>query len=75
MALLRVCKDFETAFTVDMVGFAGGYVFGLLHAYFTVSVLRRNNASVYMAFILAGLWYLSQKKNSLPVEEKPHETH
>ncbi|MBO4211626.1 MAG: O-antigen ligase family protein [Oscillospiraceae bacterium] len=75
MALLRVCKDFETAFTVDMVGFAGGYVFGLLHAYFTVSVLRRNNASVYMAFILAGLWYLSQKKNSLPVEEKTHETH
>ena len=64
-AILRVCKDFKNAFTLDMIAFAGSYVFGLLHAYFTVSVLRRNNASVYMAFILAGLWYLSQKQKQV----------
>ena len=31
-------------------------------ACFTASVLRRNNASFYLALVLAGLWYLSQKK-------------
>ena len=64
VALYRVCRDFRTYFTVDMIGFAGAYLFGLLHAYFTVSVLRRNNASVYMALVLVGLWYLSGKKET-----------
>lgn len=61
-ALLRIIRSFKTYFTVDMIGFVGAYGFGLLHAYFTVSVLRRNNASVYMALVLAGLWYLSRKE-------------
>ena len=64
VALYRVIREFKTYFTVDMIGFAGAYLFGLMHAYFTVSVLRRNNASVYMALVLAGLWYLSRKKES-----------
>jgi hypothetical protein len=64
LGLYRVIRDFKTYFTVDMIGFAAAYVFGLLHAYFTVSVLRRNNASVYMALVLAGLWYLSRKQNN-----------
>lgn len=62
LALYRVIRDFKTYFTVDLIGFAGAYLFGLMHAYFTVSVLRRNNASVYMALVLAGLWYLSRSK-------------
>lgn len=61
-ALICVLRDPKTYFTVDMVAFAGAYIFGLLHAYFTVSVLRRNNASVYMALVLVGLWYLSRKR-------------
>lgn len=62
LALCSVVKDFRRSFTAEMIGFAGAYVFGMLHAYFTVSVLRRNNASVYMALVLAGLWYLSQAR-------------
>lgn len=58
-ALLCVLREPKKSFTLDMVGFAGAYVFALIHAYFTVSVLRRNNASVYLALVLAGLWYLS----------------
>lgn len=64
LALYRVIRDFRSYFTIDMIGFAAAYVFGLLHAYFTVSVLRRNNASVYMALVLAGLWYLSRKRKA-----------
>ncbi len=64
LGLYRVIRDHKTYFTIDMVGFAAAYVFGLLHAYFTVSVLRRNNASVYMALVLAGLWYLSRKQKN-----------
>lgn len=71
LGLYRVIRDFRTYFTIDMIGFAAAYVFGLLHAYFTVSVLRRNNASVYMALVLAGLWYLSRKqKGSAPRKEE-----
>ena len=61
-ALLRVIRDFRTYFTVDMIAFVGAYVFSLLHAYFTVSVLRRNNASVYLGLVLACLWYLTRKE-------------
>ncbi len=68
-ALVCVLRDFRSYFTVDMIAFAGAYLFGLAHAYFTVSVLRRNNASVYMALVLVGLWYLSQKKEE--TERKP----
>ncbi len=69
-ALAAVIRDFKYYFTVDMVGFAGAYVFGLLHAYYTVSVLRRNNASVYMALVLVGLWYLSRKRSESRPAEK-----
>lgn len=74
LALLRVVRGFKTYFTIDMIAFAGAYVFGLLHAYFTVSVLRRNNASVYMALVLVGLWYLSQKKKAQTLPESKEET-
>ena len=70
-ALIRIIRHFKTYFTLEMVGFAGAYCFGMLHAYFTVSVLRRNNASVYMALVLAGMWYLSRKE----LHEKQAEAH
>ena len=37
----------------------GAYCIALVYGYFTASVLRRNNASVYFAWVLAALWYLS----------------
>lgn len=59
--LWRLIREGKDVFTLELVGFAGAYGFGLIHAYFTTSVLRRNNASVYLALVLAGLWYLTRK--------------
>lgn len=61
-ALIRVLREPKRRFTLDMVGYAGAYVFALIHAWYTTSVLRRNNASIYLALVLAGLWYLSRKE-------------
>lgn len=72
-ALYRVLRDFRTYFTMELAGFAGAYCFALVHAYFTVSVLRRNNASVYLAFVLAALWYLTVKKPASGGEGAAHE--
>ena len=61
-ALLRVIRRPKVYFCLPMCAFAMAYVLGLIHAYFTASVLRRNNASFYLALVLAGLWYLSRKQ-------------
>ena len=66
--LIAVFRNRKRYFNLDMVGFAIAYGSAIGHAYFTVSVLRRNNASVYLAMVLAALWYLSQKKQ--PVESE-----
>ena len=59
--LAAVIRRPKVCFHLPMCGFAMAYVFGLTHAFFTASVLRRNNASIYLAMVLAGLWYLSSK--------------
>ncbi len=61
-ALIAVIRRPKQYFTLPMCAFAISYGLGLIHAYYTASVLRRNNASVYLALVLAGLWYLSQKR-------------
>ena len=60
-AAVRVLRQPKIYFRLAMASFAMAYVLGMIHAYFTASVLRRNNASIYLAMVLAGLWYLSQK--------------
>ena len=40
------------------------FALAVCYAWFTVSVLRRNNASVYFALILAVLWYQSSRKTT-----------
>lgn len=60
-ALVAVLRKPKEYFTLPMVGFAIAYGLALIHAYFTASVLRRNNASIYLAMVLAGLWYLSRR--------------
>jgi len=61
-ALLAVIRDHKRCFTLPMCAFAIAYGLGLIHAYYTASVLRRNNASIYLAMVLAGLWYLSRRQ-------------
>ncbi|MBR4656713.1 MAG: O-antigen ligase family protein [Oscillospiraceae bacterium] len=67
-ALIAVIRDHKYYFKLPLCAFAIAYGLGLIHAYYTASVLRRNNASIYLAMVLAGLWYLSRKKES-QVEE------
>ncbi len=59
-ALIAVIRRRKQCFTLPMCAFAIAYGLSLIHAYYTASVLRRNNASFYLALILAGLWYLSR---------------
>ena len=61
-ALVSVVRRPKLCFTPTMCSFAIAYGLGLIHAYFTASVLRRNNASFYLALVLAGLWFLSRKE-------------
>ena len=60
-ALLAVLRKPKEYFTLPLASFAIAYGLALIHAYFTASVLRRNNASFYLAIVLAGLWYLSRR--------------
>ena len=60
-ALIAVIRRPKQYFTLPMCAFAISYGLGLIHAYYTASVLRRNNASFYLALVLAGLWYLSRR--------------
>ena len=73
-AAIFVLRDCRSRFTIEMACFAGAYAFALVHAYFTVSVLRRNNASVYLALVLAGLWYLSRDNSASGRKGAAHET-
>lgn len=58
----RLWKTFRSRLNLQLTAFLIAYGIGLIHAYFTASVLRRTNASVYLAMVLAGLWYLTRKK-------------
>lgn len=51
-------------FTPLFAAFLGAYGIALIYAVNTASTLRRNNASVYFAWVLAGLWYLSVRPQS-----------
>ena len=57
-ALMAVCKD-RRRFTPLFAAFLAAYGIALIYAVSTASTLRRNTSSVYFAWVLAGLWYLS----------------
>ncbi len=59
-AAVRVLPDLKNRLSPELTGFLFAFVFCMIHAIFTASVLRRNNASVYLAAVLAGIWYLTQ---------------
>ena len=56
---VRAVRKARQRFTPVFAAFLGAYGIALIYAAGTASTLRRNNASVYFAWILAGLWYLS----------------
>lgn len=64
--LLRICRalvrDFKGTFTLEAAGCGVALICSLAHAYFTAGVLRRPNATFYLAAVLAAAWGLTQKK-------------
>ena len=60
-ALWALWKE-RSRFSPLLAAFLGAYGIALIYAVGTASTLRRNNASVYFAWILAGLWYLSTRR-------------
>ena len=69
-AAVRVLPELRKRLTPELAGFVFAYGFCMLHAWFTAAVLRRNNASVYLAAVLAAIWFLTQKKKT----DRPAET-
>lgn len=61
-ALLWLLKDPKGRFSPWFAALCGAYLCAMLHAACTASVLRRNNASVYLAVILAFLWDLCTER-------------
>lgn len=64
-ALLNNVKKY---FTIEAAGFGIALLLCLAHAYNTAGVLRRPNASVFLAATLAGIYYLVKIKEY----EEPH---
>ena len=60
--LVGMCKGFRRVFTIDLAAFCAAYCTAMLHCIFTASILRRNNSSVYLAMVLAGMWYLTRRE-------------
>ena len=62
-AFVAVLRDRKRFFMLPLCAFSLSYGLGIIHSIFTASVLRRNNASIYLSVILAVLWYLTQNSN------------
>ena len=59
-ALLALATRWKTTFSPTYAAWLGAFAIAVAYAFGTASVLRRNNASVYLAVVLAGLWHLSR---------------
>lgn len=60
--LIAVIRRPKQYFHLATCAFALAYCMGLAHAFYTASVLRRNNASIYLAAVLACIWFLSRRE-------------
>ena len=60
--LLALIRDFKGVFTLEAAGCGAALICSLAHAYFTAGVLRRPNATFYLAVVLAVAWGLTQKQ-------------
>ena len=58
-ALGSMCVDFKRVFSVDFAAVGISCCCAVVHCYFSASILRFNSASVYLAMLLAVMWFLS----------------
>ena len=67
--LIALLRNFKRTFTLEAVGCGLALVCGLAHAYFTAGVLRRPNATFYLAVVLAAVYGLTAGKMTREVSE------
>lgn len=70
LVIWALWKDAKKYFTLEAASYGIALILCLLHAYCTAGVLRRPNASVYLAAILAGIYYVVRLR---PYPETPKE--
>jgi hypothetical protein len=61
--VLALIRDFKGTFTMEAAGCGLALICSLAHAYFTAGVLRRPNATFYLAVVLAVSYGLTCKKS------------
>lgn len=61
--VIALFRDFKGVFTPEAAGCGVAIICALAHAYFTAGVLRRPNATFYLAVVLAVAWGLTQKRD------------
>ena len=62
-ALWRMVRDPKQYLTLAVCAYSTAAVILVINAYFSASVLRRPNASVYLSVALAVLWLLTEKQH------------
>ena len=60
-ALLRMLREPKRYLTMPVCAYSASALILVINAYFSASVLRRPNASVYLSITLAVLWLLTEK--------------
>ena len=63
-ALLRIVREPKQYLTLPVCAYSTSALILVINAYFTASVLRRPNASVYLSVALAVLWLLTEQKHA-----------
>ena len=58
--LLRIIREKKAYLTLPVCAFGASALISVINAYFSASVLRRPNASVFLSVALAALWLLTE---------------
>ena len=61
--LRRILREPKRYLTLPVCAFGSSALISVINAYFSASVLRRPNASVYLSVALAALWLLTEKRS------------
>ncbi len=71
LVVWAIIKDIKKYFTLEATAFGIALIVCLAHAYNTAGVLRRPNASIFLAAVLAGIYYLVKIKEYETDTNKP----